>query len=204
MPVAEVAKCVNHRFHGVTPYERAARVYVATRDREAVRLALSHEIARIDPGSLADLLFGGRRVDLGPLNELPPLTTFQPWLPRIKTKTRFLDPLENEVEMVIGAVDSLKRHGYQPETHPRGYVSGYILVSGDDYRFLIQDGQHRVSAMLAIGTPREITVRIGRRVPAVVAAEEVEDWPLVRDGTCSADLALKLLERHFAPVKSRD
>jgi hypothetical protein len=195
---------VNHRFAGVTPYERAARVYVTTRNRDAVRQSLSTSAKVLDVGSLAELLFGGRDPELGPLNELSPLTTFQPWMPRVKTKGRFLDTLDNEAEMIIRAVEFLERSGYQPEIHPRGYVSGYFLLDRGDYRFLIQDGQHRVSAMLAIAAPREITVRIGRNVPAVVSAEEVRHWPMVRDGTCPAALALKLLRRHFTPVASRD
>lgn len=72
------------------------------------------------------------------------------------------------------------------------------MAAAADYRFLIQDGQHRVSAMRALGEPKEITVRLGKGFPHVVAEDDVEEWPLVRDGVCSADLALKLFRRHFA------
>lgn len=118
LPVVEVQKCANHRFADVTPYERAALVYVETGSRDAVRRCLSDIVDALRPECLADLLFGGRRPDLGPLNELSPLTKFQPWLGGVKEKFRFLDDVDDEAEMVVAAVDSLRRHGYQPEIRP--------------------------------------------------------------------------------------
>ena len=44
-----------------------------------------------------------------------------------------------------------KEQGYQPELFFDGYISGHFLIKGDDYRFIVTEGQHRVACLATLG-----------------------------------------------------
>ena len=89
--------------------------------------------------------------------------------------------------------------GYHPELFADGYITGYLLVKGDDYRFIVTEGQHRVACLVALGYER-IKVRFSQKpeYPRVVVFEDVKKWPQVVNGAYSQNLALKVFERFFA------
>lgn len=79
-----------------------------------------------------------------------------------------------------------------------------MLAKGDNYRFVVCEGQHRVAALAALGYTR-IRVRFTQkpRYPRVVLWDEVKKWPQVAGGAFSVNLARKIFARFFAPDVGR-
>ncbi len=101
--------------------------------------------------------------------------------------------------------DLLEMQGYHPELFSDGYITGYLLVKGDDYRFVVTEGQHRVACLAALGYER-IKVRFSQKqeYPRIVDFTEVKKWPQVINGAYSQNLALKIFERFFAEGVGKD
>lgn len=92
----------------------------------------------------------------------------------------------------------LKKHGYQPELHPDGYITGYLLARWSDYRFVITEGQHRMACLAALGYD-EINCRFTEnpRFLRKVSFDEIKKWPQVNNGVYSRNLARKVFNRFF-------
>ena len=56
-----------------------------------------------------------------------------------------------ELKRLIPLYKIFKEQGYQPELFFDGYISGHFLIKGDDYRFIVTEGQHRVACLAALG-----------------------------------------------------
>lgn len=110
-----------------------------------------------------------------------------------------------EFGRLIHLYDLLKMQGYHPELFADGYVTGYLLVKGDDYRFVVTEGQHRVACLAALGYER-IKVRFSQKpeYPRVVVFEDVKKWAQVANGSYSQNLALRVFERFFAEGVGKD
>ena len=106
---------------------------------------------------------------------------------------------KGEFGRLVHLYDLLEMQGYHPELFADGYITGYLLVKGDDYRFIVTEGQHRVACLVALGYER-IKVRFSQKpeYPRVVVFEDVKKWPQVVNGAYSQNLALKVFERFFA------
>ncbi|NMB35507.1 MAG: hypothetical protein GX989_04355 [Firmicutes bacterium] len=99
----------------------------------------------------------------------------------------------------------LQEEGYQPELFSDGYISGYLLVRGDDYRFVVTEGQHRMSCLAALGYEK-IRVRFSQKplYPQVVLWRDAKKWPQVANRAYSRNLALKIFARFFAGGVGRE
>ena len=105
---------------------------------------------------------------------------------------------EAEFKRLVPLYNILKEQGYHPELFADGYISGYLLVKGDDYRFVVTEGQHRMAVLAALGYEK-IRCRFSNQpqYPHVVLWEDVKKWPQVANGVYSRNLALKIFERFF-------
>ncbi len=104
-----------------------------------------------------------------------------------------------ELKRLVPLYDLLKEQGYHPELFADGYISGYLLVKGDDYRFVVTEGQHRIACLAALGYEK-IRCRFSNQpqYPHLVLWEEMKKWPQVANKAYSLNLALKVFERFFA------
>ncbi|MFO7545870.1 MAG: hypothetical protein R6W77_10285 [Trueperaceae bacterium] len=95
---------------------------------------------------------------------------------------------------------SIRDHGYQP-ARATGEISGLFVLRGDDYRFVIRAGHHRMAALAALGAA---TARVGffHRDPRAVNAEAIRTWPLVREGIFDEELAMRFVDQLFAEDQS--
>ena len=112
---------------------------------------------------------------------------------------------ETEFKRLVPLYVILKEQGYHPELFADGYISGYLLVKGDDYRFVVTEGQHRMACLAALGYEK-IRCRFSNQpqFPHVVLWEDVKKWPQVANGAYSVNLALKVFERFFMDGVGRE
>ena len=91
-------------------------------------------------------------------------------------------------------VRSIQKQGYRPDRY--GDIQGYFIRLNGEYRFVINGGKHRATALASLGF-KSIPVRMRPFFPRVIDCERVRDWPLVRSGEMSEDFALAVMRRFF-------
>ncbi len=92
--------------------------------------------------------------------------------------------------------DIINQQGYLPEIYPGGYLMGYFLKRGSDYRFIITEGQKRFAAAVQQDQPR-LKCKLDPAYQQVVTLKAVSDWPGVKNGHYSADQASALFNHIF-------
>jgi hypothetical protein len=100
------------------------------------------------------------------------------------------------VERLVAAYESLRRDGYRPDDFPDGHLTGYFLVRGDDYRFVVFHGNHRLASMRELGIDR-LRARFHPAHPPVVREDELERWTTARGGLLPPEVAARLFDKLF-------
>lgn len=105
---------------------------------------------------------------------------------------------KSEFDRVLRAYNLMQSQGYMPEIFPDGYIQGFFLKRGDDYRFVITEGQHRIAALAVLGH-KVIRCHIAPEAyyPRSVDIDRVHRWPQVRSGLYSVALASRMFRRFF-------
>jgi len=98
--------------------------------------------------------------------------------------------LEREFEWHENAFSGISRHGYQP--HRYSYITAREL-RGERSCYLLTDGNHRVSALSALGIA---SVAIRLPVGSTVIRANVAQWPMVRTGMMTRDDALSVFDAY--------
>lgn len=100
--------------------------------------------------------------------------------------------LEIEAERLLSLFNSIKDNGFkqQKDEDP---IGGFVLIDGDNWRWIVQGGQHRAAVLAALGY-EAIPVYIKQ----VVRREDVCYWPGVQSGLYDREAALHLFDRLFA------
>jgi hypothetical protein len=91
---------------------------------------------------------------------------------------------------------SLAEHGYRPSSFGSRFVTGYFLTSGDQYRFVVGHGNHRVAAMSLLGH-REMRVTFRKSHPPVVAEERLHLWTTAHGGLLEPHEVRAVFDRFF-------
>jgi hypothetical protein len=102
--------------------------------------------------------------------------------------------IEMEFRWLENAFNSIKVHGFCPERFKSIILTRKLVRTDGDSIYLVLDGNHRVSALIALGII-EVPVRFLRI--ATVHESDVESWPFVRNGTYSKDDALAVFRVYF-------
>ena len=85
--------------------------------------------------------------------------------------------------------DSIKRHGYRPTGAPDGEIRGYFLRGeGGDYRFVVRDGLHRMTALAVLGH-EHVRVKFRLHYARTIDLADLANWPEVRRGAVDPALA---------------
>src|SRR5690606_4329352 len=95
-----------------------------------------------------------------------------------------------ESQRLLNLLTSIRKKGYEqqyPDT-----LGCFILVSGKNYKWYVQGGQHRAAVLAALG--RE-TIPV--YVRQIVRREDVSFWPNVQSGIFSEEQALIIFDRLF-------
>ena len=111
----------------------------------------------------------------------------------------------NEFNRLLVLYNLLKKNDYHPEIFTDGYVSGYLLIKEDDYRFVVTEGQHRIACLAALGY-NKIRCRFSTRseYPKIVDYKNIKKWPQVENGVYSRNLAQRVFNRFFEDGVGRD
>ena len=145
------------------------------------------------------------------LYNLSSLVDFKPWIhsyPKYKEKRKgFYGPEEpNEILHRILRIKNIfiniERFGYLPTEND--IVKGYLLISNNDYRFLITSGHHRIAVLKALNSFDEsifthIPVKFEnqRSNIKIVNIKNIDIWPSISNKVCSKKDAIELFNKYF-------
>lgn len=103
-----------------------------------------------------------------------------------------------EFNRLIKSYQSLVESGYQPEVYADGFIRGYFLLSGADYRFIICEGQHRIAALAALGhTEVDVYINLSTWYPKLVKRNNVVNFPYVKSKVYTKRQALQVFDCYF-------
>ena len=185
------------------PYEDYIVGLAHKENIESLRWRFAEIVLGCRPKSISDAL----QLELGEW----PLWEF-PWSRAPGTRQSIADPKDNpdvmchycekgvlashinrEFGWLEAAFESIRVTGYRPREY--GFVRCVELLSvGKQSAFLVLDGNHRISALHALGA-QSIEVKVAR--VQRVKRETVHRWPRVRDGSMSPSQALQVFDRYF-------
>ena len=100
-----------------------------------------------------------------------------------------------QVRRMWDAYRSVRDNGYQPEAYHDGHLTGYFLVRGDDYRFVVFYGNHRLAAFRALGVQR-LLARVHPTDPPAIHWEDLEASS-GNFGVLPADVARRVFTKLF-------
>ncbi len=163
------------------------------------------------PCNRQEQLFGYRQ------DPLPPLDRGWTLLPWVETKNRHTNPIGSPFtrdkanhhygpnsdqfgrlvqKKLLDTYTLIKKHGYMPEIFPDGYIQGYLLKDGEDYRFYVNEGQHRMAAIGLLGY-EVIKARFNPEFLPLVDIRDLHQWPQVESGLYSKKTAEKVFRFFF-------
>lgn len=82
---------------------------------------------------------------------------------------------EREFRRLINVYESIKNNGYREGLTNMDPVNGYFLKHGNDFRFVLLQGNHRVSVLKALGY-KTVDVVIRKGHPAIVDQADLYRW----------------------------
>ncbi|MGF7184469.1 tetratricopeptide (TPR) repeat protein [Desulfitispora alkaliphila] len=105
---------------------------------------------------------------------------------------------KEEFDRIITTYKILKDSPYEPEIYVDGYMYGYILKNGKDYRFLFTEGQHRIAVFAYLGYKKVKCKLVDEKVQnGVVDIDDIKKWGMVKSGVFSRNLAKQLFNKFF-------
>lgn len=93
-----------------------------------------------------------------------------------------------ELQRMQRILARFSEQGYRPEVHDDGYVRGYVLRNGQESRFMLAAGQHRMGAIAALGYDW-VMAKFQNPQRKVIDVAEVLSWPQVKNGRFSVKQA---------------
>jgi hypothetical protein len=103
------------------------------------------------------------------------------------------DYARKEFKRLIEVYESVKESGYQSDLSGMDPVNGYFLKDGNYTRFVLLQGNHRVSALKALGY-KHVDVLIRQGHPAVVDRDDLHRWTETGGGIYSSFLTEQLFQ----------
>jgi hypothetical protein len=103
--------------------------------------------------------------------------------------------IEEEYFWLERAYTTILRHGYQPSDN--SFIEAFELNTENESVFILTDGNHRVSALTALGH-KEVMIKVTRSIRW--NSETHKKWPQVRLGIYSEQDARKLLKVYFVGI----
>ncbi len=165
---------------------------------------------RFQPGNRQEQLFGAGEA---PLQPLAGGFTLLPWMeranrplnaakaPLVRGGNHHFGPNSEqfgaqELELLKTNAALLRTYGYRPEIFPDGYIQGYLLKDGTEYRFIVTEGQHRMAAVGLLGL-EVLKVRFDLNWLPVIDRANIKKWPQVESGLYSEAVAEKVFNYYF-------
>ncbi len=167
------------------------------------------------PQRLSESLFIN---DSAELDSLSPYQYFRPWVhsqPTVRTGGLFGPKDKSVVQMRVirlrNLIELLSEYSYVPTMND--IIMGYILTHGNDFRFVLTAGEHRVAVLSALNRQgliqnNQLLVKIDKTHTGKAGGErhnqswlfdrgDSKQWPAVVSGFISEKGALKLFDSFF-------
>lgn len=103
---------------------------------------------------------------------------------------------EREFRRLISVYESIKNNGYNAGLTNMDPVNGYFLKRGGDFRFVLLQGNHRVSVLKALGY-KEVDVVIRKGHPAIVDQADLYRWTKEAGGLYPCSVVGSLFDTLF-------
>lgn len=103
---------------------------------------------------------------------------------------------EDHLERVVRIHESMRDTGYRPYDFADGLATGYFLIEGDDYRFVVGHGNHQLTAVTVLGIPR-VPVKLRYQHPPVITRGDLPRWTVAAGGLYSPAEADALFDSYF-------
>jgi len=104
------------------------------------------------------------------------------------------DKVRVEAARLSETARSVQQNGYLPDRF--GDIQGCFFRRGEDFRFFVRGGKHRAAVLAFLGYTH-IPVTFKPAWPRCVDGSDARDWPLVRSGAASPELARMVFDRYF-------
>ena len=110
---------------------------------------------------------------------------------------------EKKIELELHRLKSIshliKKNDYQYDLSGNMNINATCLWSDvhNDWRFLIQGGEHRIAALVALGYTSAIVQTTRHGLTGIVQRSHAAYWPAVRQGYFTEEEAIKLFDRIF-------
>ena len=137
---------------------------------------------------------------------LSSLIDFKPWIDsypkdKIKRKGLFgpeeLNEIKHRIIRIKNIFKNIESYGYLPTEND--IVKGYLLISDNDYRFLITSGHHRIAVLKTLNSFDKsrfnyvpVKFENQRSSIKVVNIKNIEEWPSI-----SNKLALEKMQLNY-------
>lgn len=199
----DIKKCYN-RFHfsyslnGWHPFVKTVCEYIDNPSISYEKTTLYDFYEKYQPSSIFEACFNSNDYEFKFNNNLDKISSkfalclpwsdeganIEYWIPG--HGYQFFGPVsqvkgEHEFERLVSVYESIKNIGYRPG-NKYGEIDGYFLKMGNEYRFIIETGKHRLAVLSALG---QDTVRVcfHKNWPRVIDIRDLKDWPQVKNGT---------------------
>lgn len=198
---------------GWHPFTAFLKEYISNPSIDYDNSILKRYYELFKPKNQAEALFVQEDETMAPLNSNSAMSLLMPWslYPRIFLSEKHLDkshgmhiqgPVSREkgkfeFNRLIELYLSIKTHGYdyskESATH---FISGFFLRKGNDWRFILTSGHHRTAVLSALNY-FTIPMTFKRSFPRVIDYEDINEWPQVKKGHISRNLAEKVFLEYF-------
>ena len=203
---------------GWHPFLKTLEEYSQNPDLRYQDSTLARLYRQYCPANVQEVLLDNHKLPLHPICDWPPSNELIRWiwalnkgsvrtiLKRLKNSPAspgwiFFGPHkqeygEKEFQRLIKVYNSIKKNGFQKELSETDPVNGYFLKKGTKLRFVLLQGNHRVSVLRSLGYS-EIKVLIRKGHPAVIDRAELHRWTEKGGGIYPSQLPIKLFDALF-------
>ena len=152
----------------------------------------------------------GKSFNLGIKNkyyELDWENSFSPWAhkkPRINVHGGTIEPsfIKMRFLKIRNTIENILEFGFIPTKND--IIKGYFLVKGNEYRFIVLQGWHRLAVLKALHTKNHlkfnyipVTFDLDRSKKKIVLEENIRNWPAVKEGNTSLKDAEEIFNSYF-------
>jgi len=147
------------------------------------------------------------------LYNLSSLIDFKPWIDsypnhKIKRKGLFgpeeLNEIWHRILRIKNIYKNIERFGYLPTEND--IIKGYLLISKNDYRFLITSGHHRIAVLKALNLYDKsrfnyvpVKFENQRSKIKIVNINNIDKWPSISHKACLKKDAIDIFNKYFFP-----
>jgi hypothetical protein len=108
------------------------------------------------------------------------------------------DLIRKRLRRIASVVEFIQKEGYRHDklADPDDCIRGVMIKHKNDWRMVIIGGNHRASALAALGQ-KYIPVQAHRSLPTIVDIAVAAQWPAVRTGRLKEAIAKEIALRYF-------